>query len=234
MFRPFQRARSRAIDNRAMIRVEELEPKTLLSSSAAAISPVLSTAAMQGNVNAATTATTATALTSTSPVLSTAASAGSTTLPGQTSTSGGAPSPTGGIGLPGAAPTTTAPIAGLTGIPPENGVAPLADASSRLNAQVIAGSILPTGTLEDESFVMVPSPFARLAGQEDDVILRSPALSGTRIGLGESFKGSNDNPMQDLQRRLFENPAPLGFLWDSDADSVAALVAEIEAGGTTS
>jgi hypothetical protein len=64
--------------------------------------------------------------------------------------------------------------------------------STRLNSNTINGSIIPEGTLEDEAYVTLPSPYSRLSGHADDPITRTPALSGTQIGLGESFKGSND------------------------------------------
>jgi hypothetical protein len=70
---------------------------------------------------------------------------------------------------------------------------PLALATTRLNSNNEVGSIYSVGSLEDNAFLLLPTPFSREAGRTNQPVPRSSALSGTLIGLGESFKGSNDD-----------------------------------------
>jgi hypothetical protein len=79
---------------------------------------------------------------------------------------------------------------------------PLTLATSRLNGNSEVGSIYSVGSLEDNAYLLLPTPFSRQAGRTNDPVPRSSALSGTQIGLGESFKGSNDDVTETLEQAM--------------------------------
>jgi hypothetical protein len=83
-------------------------------------------------------------------------------------------------------------LAALT-TPQTTVLSPEALTTSRLSAPVFNGAIYPTGTLQDQTNVMLPTPFHRLTASSDNPIPGRSSQPATPIGMGPGFKGADDD-----------------------------------------
>jgi hypothetical protein len=98
--------------------------------------------------------------------------------------------------------------------PAANGIPAIALTSNRLNAARFAGSVYLTGTLEDQSYFMQPTPFNRVSIMFDQPYTGTTSSARAYTPRTEGFKGTNDEIPETSEEDVTSQPIEMPTLPD--------------------